>query len=301
MKILMFHSTGLNEGQIRDEYHIANGLKDLDIEVFQNDETKLSEIDLILCFKSKTFGVKDIRRWKTKTKVPIFIWTFDNMNRFPWFYDIAKECDLWLGEELGRKKRWEEEGISFYYFPYHAVPPKVFHKVDLPKKYDIVFTGTPYMCNYQPDKFQLLRAIQERFDLHIFGNNPEGWKTHGIKDVHGPMFDEKLSKLYGQSKMTIAISNTQLEGYWSIRTSQSLMCGIFTLVRFTPQMEKELKDYVVYFQEIEDCLRKIDYYLKNEAEREKIASRAHHFANQYLTTKQRLKELLVLFENRQSL
>jgi len=297
MKVSMMGNFGLSCGQTCDEDHIANGFRNLGIEVFENEIPE--QVDLILTFKNKKYSPEDVKKWKEKA--PVFVWTFDNMDRFSWFYDYARECDLWLGEELGRKSRWEREGLPFYYFPYHAVPPEVFHPTPQGKIYDVVFTGTPYGCEYNPDKFELLMAIQDRFDLHVFGNNKEGWATRGIKNVHDPMFDKDLSDLYSKSRVVIAISNVQCEGYWSIRTSQALMCGAFTLVRFTPQMEKELKDNVIYFQDIPECLEKIEYYLNDYEEREKVAYKGHEFALMNLTTEQRLKELLVIYANRRSI
>ena len=288
---------GKSYGQTCDENWIRDGFRELGVEVFENEIP--DDVDLILTFKTRNYGVEDIKKWKEKA--PVWIWTFDNMDRFDWFYPIAKECDLWLGEELGRKARWEAEGLPFYYFPYHAVPPTIFKKIDVPKEYGVVFTGTPYDSDYNPDKFDLLKSIQDKYDLHVFGNNEEGWKQRGIINVHPPAFDENVSKLYGDSEIVIALSNVQCEGYWSIRTSQALMCGAFVLARYTPQMEKELKDNVVYFQDIDDCLDKIDYYLKHEEERKEIANRGYEYAQKYLTTKQRLKEFLILYENLDSI
>ena len=301
MKILMFHDEGLSCGQLRDEDHIAKGFRDLGIEVFQNDESKLGEVDLVLCFKAKRFGLEDVKRWKTITQAPIWIWTFDNMNRFSWFYPIAKECDLWLGEELGRRERFKQEGLPFYYFPYHAVPPDIFYPIQQAKEYDVVFTGTPYGGDYNPNKHELLKAIDEEFDLHVFGNNPDGWRAHGLKNVHEPMFDTKLSEVYSKAKVVIALSNVQCEGYWSIRTSQALMCGACTLARFTPQMEKELRDNVVYFEDIDDCLKKLRYLLREDKVRERLAMKGYLYAHACLTTIQRLKELILLYEFRRSL
>ena len=290
---------GKSFGAVCDENYLSKGFKNLGVEVFENEIPE--QVDLILTFKSNKYGVEDIKKWKEEKKAPIWVFTFDNMDRFPQFYPTIKECDLWLGEELGRNCRFKQEGLPFYYFPYHAVPSEVFHSSGTVWEYDVVFTGTPYEGNSKPDKFELLRAIQERFDLHVFGNNEEGWRQKGIKNVHPPVFDENLSALYGKSKIVLAISNVQCEGYWSIRTTQALMCGAFTLARFTPQMEKELRDNVAYFQDIPDCLEKIEYYLKNEYERDKTARKGYNFAMMNLTTEQKLKQLIILYDNRESL
>lgn len=297
MIISMMCNFGLSCGQICDENHIRDGFRKLGVEVFENEIPE--KVDLILTFKTNKYGKEDIKKWKEKA--PVWIWTFDNMDRFPRFYETIRECDLWLGEELGRKCKFKLENVRFYYFPYHAVPKEIFYKIEQSQVYDVIFTGTPYGGDYKPNKFNLLRAIQEKHDLHVFGNDLVGWKTLGINNLHDAIFDKKLSETLGQVKIVIAISNIQCEGYWSIRTSQAMMCGAFVLVRYTPQMEKELKDNVVYFRDIPDCLEKIDYYLEHEEERNQIAQRGYEYAQKYLTTEQRLKELLILFENKDEL
>lgn len=298
--VAMMGNFGKSFGQTCDENHIKKGFEQLGIKVFENEIP--NGIDLILTFKNKKYGPEDVKKWKKENpETPIWVWTFDNMDRFSWFYDYAKECDLWLGEELGRVSRFASDGLPFYYFPYHAVPPEIFKPVPSDKKYDVVFTGTPYGGDYNPDKFELLRSVQDEFDLHVFGNNEDGWKAQGIKNVHPAAFDEKLSEIYGQSKIVLALSNVQCEGYWSIRTSQILMCGALALTRFTPQMEKELRDNVVYFNSIQDCLDKIRYLLFHPQEAERLALKGHMYARACLTTTQRLKELLILFEHKNDL
>ena len=175
---------------------------------------------------------------------------------------------------------------------------------NIPDSYLEWVKGEKWFQTREPKLYENIKkelAYRDKFDLHVFGNDENGWRNQGIKNVHPAMFDKNLSDLYGQSKIVIAISNAQIEGYWSIRSTQALMCGAFCLVRFTPQMEKEIKDNVVYFQTISDCLEKIDYYLKNEEPREKIAQQGYEFAKRNLTISQRVKELIILFENRDSI
>lgn len=299
-KIAMIGNIGtLSYGQITDETHIRDAFLELGHEVFCNDESEqtLKNVDFILTFKSNRVGINNIKSWKEKTDAPVFIWTFDNMNRFGWFYDIAKECDVWLGEELGRREWFKQQDLPFYYFPFHADNPVYFNKEeDNEKIYDVVFTGTPYQDD-ENSKFGILKAVDEKFNLYIFGNNEGGWKSQGFKNVHPPMFDSNLSELISQSKIVIAINNTRLEGYWSIRATQIMLCGGFCLQRYSPQMEKELRTGVVYWQEKEDLLEKIDYYLKNDTERQLIADKGFTIAHTCHTSIQRCSELITLFDN----
>jgi len=299
-KIAMFGNLGISYGQICDENHIRDAFKDIGCTVYENPSLDLlPTVDLILTFKSNRVGPNTIKEWKTKTTVPVFIWSFDNMDRFSWFYDVAKECDLWLGEELGRRERFLAKGIPFYYFPNHVVNSKYFHKIEMGeqfKEYDVLFTGTPY-ADDKNSKFEILRAVQEKFSLHVYGNNPNGWRNQGMKNVYGPAFDDKLSEVISKSKIVLSISNTRLEGYWSIRASQVLLCGGFCLQRYSPQMEKESKDCVVYWSEKDDLLEKIDTYLKSPELRKEVADKGYDYAKKWLTNEQRCRELLIVFEN----
>src|SRR3990167_3102424 len=273
MKVLMFHSTGLNEGQIRDEVHIAEAFQELGHTVWSNDEKKIIETDLILLFKSNDYGVDHIKKWKEISKVPIFFWIFDNSKRFEWIYPIAKEVSLFFAEELGRAAWFKEQKIPFYYFPYHAAPEKYFYPIEGKEKiYEIIYTGFPY-DNDVHDKFPILLVVQEQFNLHVWGNNPNGWQNRGFKNVHGTAFDEKLSEVIAQSKICLAISNSRVEGYWSIRQSQIMQCRGFCLARYTPGMEKESRDGVVYWDNKDDLLESIRYYLDHTEERLKIEER----------------------------
>ena len=315
----MFYNDGLNEGQVRDEVNIHHTLSYYGghtyprweefwpIKVTVNDEESVLEADLILAFNGNQVSPEKIREWKSKTKAPVWFWTFDNCDRRPAIYNIIKECDLWLGEELGRRERFKKEGLPFYYFPLHAGDEKVFRPFDPPidhtKPYDVTFMGTPYGAEMRKE---LLLAVQEKFDLHVWGTNPESWKNWGIKDVHGPAFDQAANEIINQSKIILGVSNCSCEGYWSVRTACVMLAGGFHIVRFTPQMEKECGDGVIYFSDIEDCLKKIEYYLDKDSpcswqRRIHIQGRANNIAYNKLTFQIRCHELMVLFQHRNRL
>lgn len=292
----MFHNTGLNEGQIRDEYHIADALTELGHTIYVNDENVINEVDLILAFNGNQVSPERIKKWKSTTNTPIWFWTFDNCDRRPDIYSIIKEVDLWLGEELGRAERFKQENIPFYYFPNHAVNPKYFYppKEEEVKEIDVMFTGTPYF----QERTDMLKAIQDAgIDLHIFGNNPNGWKNQGFNNVHDSVFDEKLSLAIHRSKIVVGISNTNCYGYWSIRPAQVMLCKGFMIDKYVLGMERELRDGCEYWNTHEDLIEKIRYYLDNEDERLKLAQRGYEIAINTLTNKSRCAELIKLFEN----
>lgn len=293
-KILLFHKTGLSDSQIRDESHIAEAFQELGHEVYSNDESKLSEVDLIICFKSNTFDRNNILRFRSQSKAPIFFWSFDDLSRFSYAYEVIREADIWLGEELGKLDMHKDLGLPFYYFPNHASNPKYFHPIDTPKIYDVSFMGTPYF----QERIDMLKRIEsEGIDLHIFGNNVDGWTRNGFKNVHDPAFDENMAKAVSQSKIVVGINSHNCYGMYSIRPVQVMLSGGFMIDKYSLGMERELRDGCEYWNTLEELIDKIKYYLEHEEERNAIARRGYEIATTTLTNKSRCAELLVLFEN----
>lgn len=292
-KILLFHKTGLSCGSIRDEDYISEAFQELGHTIFTNNTDRLLEVDLVLVFKDNSITPQMINEWRTKTKAPIWFFSFDNMDRHPQFYPIIEQVDLWLGEDLSNADRFKESRIPFYYFPNHASSPKKFHPIDLPKAYNVSFTGTPYF----QERIDMLKAVENAgIDLHIFGNNPDGWKNNGFKNVHNPVFDEELSKIVSQSKIMIGINSSRNYGMWSIRPIQVMLCGGFMIEQYVLGMERELRDGCEYWDTYKDIIEKIRYYLEHEDERLAIAKRGYEIATTTLTNKSRCAELIVLFE-----
>lgn len=303
MKLVLIGNFGISYGQVCDERHIADALKSIGHQVteIQREQfaSQISEhenltVDATIFFKWQGYNPEDITRWKKITNAPALAWTFDFMPQHDYFYPVLERVDLWLGEEAGLLPEWERRGFKFHYFPNHAVPPNFFPRLDLPKEYDVSFTGTHIARGGRVD---LLTEVNKHFDLHVFGNGYEGWAMD-VKNAHPPAFDQKLSEVVAKSKIMLGINVfNECPGYWSIRPVQVLMAGGFMLQKYVPGMEKELRDGAAYFTSTEDCIEKIRYYLDHEEERNRIAERGYWIAQANLTAENRARELTVLLEN----
>lgn len=303
MRICLIGNFGKSYGQTCDERHIADALKQVGVEVveiqrehFAADMERYWDIPFAatIFFKWQGFVPEDIKRWKEMNDAPVLAWTFDFMPFHDYFFPVLETVDLWLGEELGMLPDWKQRGIRFHYFPNHAVPPGAFPMLERPKKYDVVFTGSHLA---RGGRIDLLKELDQHFDLHVFGNGHQGWATD-VKNAHPPMFDNQLSELVAESRIMLGINiENETWGYWSIRPVQVMMCGGFMLQKYIPGMEKELKDGCEYFRDANECIEKIRYYLEHEEERNAVAKRGYDIAQTSLTSFHRARELVTLIKN----
>jgi len=110
----------------------------------------------------------------------------------------------------------------------------------------------------------LLKLLAKNYGLMNYGNgiNPSIWGM----DYYGAI---------SKTKIALAINiNNNFRMYHSDRLINYLGCGAFVLAKYVPDSELLFEDHkhLRYFNTEDQCLDLIDYYLKNEDERARIAS-----------------------------
>lgn len=298
------------DGSIPDEKHIVDALRKLGHKVYEiqrectpigvplTKQLKPEKFDFILIAQWNGYAQHICNNLKEWYNCPVIYWAFDYQfkNQEDWHFEMAKEADIFLSPEYEHKEFYKSLGCNFYWFP-QAFAPEFLDKYPQPvnKEYDVVFTGS-----YTPFgklRTDILKAVDQKFDLHIFGVTGHQWQEQGLKNIHPAVMDEGLPELYAKSKIILSIPLEQVEGSWCDRNAQAMACGSFVLFKYVTPAEQIFKDTIGYFNTTEDCFKKIDYYLKNADERELIAYRGYKYAQNYLKTKGRIKELLILLEN----
>ena len=85
---------------------------------------------------------------------------------------------------------------------------------------------------------------------------------------------EELARVYNQTKINLNI-NLQGEGSLNYRTFEVLACDGFMLCDKRADISAlGLDEALVQYDNEDDLVRKISYFLKNDSEREKISARA---------------------------
>jgi len=148
-----------------------------------------------------------------------------------------------------------------------------FSPLNLKKKYDLIFIGTPKGDRLKYMKYLLAKGVNFVLGGAGWDDYPE-FKKHYI----GKIPDEDFVKIINQSKINLCFSQNFFSSPHVLeRTLAVNACKCFALTEYVegyfPKFT-EGKD-IVTFKSEKELLEKINYYLKNDKEREKIADMAY--------------------------
>jgi hypothetical protein len=283
------------DGSITDENHIADALGELGHNVvrcqWREGISNTNKYDFILIAQWNGYG--DSLDKLKEFGCPIVYWAFDyQADGQEWHEKLIKASDLYLSKRLSDSKypnwRWLAQDFA----------PSFLDRNPTEDSYDmadVLFTGS--YLDWNVERTALLQTIDEEFDLRVYSATPNGWIESGLRNVNGPVMDHLLPQIYSTAKIIVSVDLFNEAGYWSDRNAQIMACGGFTLFWHVPMSESVFKDGVAYFYSIEDCMKKIRYYLDNSQERERISTRGYELAHSNLMVKNRVKELLVIVES----
>jgi glycosyltransferase involved in cell wall biosynthesis len=221
-------------------------------------------------FKLDTFEKIRLISPKTKT-INLFTddsWRFDDFARYyAMFFDYSMSTYHKIIPE------YKKEDIKNIFFSC-GVNQKNFKRIKTPKKYDVTLIGRP---NY--DRVDMIRfLLKNKIKVNLCGN---GWEKYPeFKDFYrGSLSTKDLVKVINQSKINLSFTKDvygklQLKG----RPFEVSACGSFVLVEYFSEYLDFFKNKkeIIMFKDKKDMVEKIQYYLKNEKERESIAKAAHN-------------------------
>jgi spore maturation protein CgeB len=254
-----------------------------------------------------------IVQWLKKQQIKTAVWYTED----PYFMDrtqaLSQYYDFVFTIDSAALEFYKNNGhLNAYQFPL-ATEPQVFRPKQVEAKYrsDICIVGFPY-----PDRIQLIQFLLQNTAYKIkvvgkwsnplfrFRSNPklmihEGWVEpsvvsdfyNGAKIVlntHRP-FNLKQN----QNKLGIigkSINN---------RTFDIAACGSFQLIEFKEDLPKHFieEEEIVSFNNNHELVQKIDYYMKTEEERQRIADNARNRVLKEHTFEHRLERMLELMKD----
>ena len=148
-----------------------------------------------------------------------------------------------------------------------------FKPLNLDKKYDVTFIGTPKM-----DRHYLLKYLYDNgINLKVFG---AGWyKYSDLSKIYGgPLDDKQITKIINQTKINLCFSkNGYGEPHLKGIVFEIGACGSFVLAEYSHKLLDFFEEdrEIIMFKNKEELLGKIRYYLKHENEREKIEKKMY--------------------------
>ena len=213
--------------------------------------------------------------------VKTVIWLADDQ----WRYDKTKPVwelfDLIVTtDKSGYEKRKGEHKVLLSQWGCNHL---LYRNLNLPKIYDITFVGR---CHGERKKFADTLK-DHKIPIRTFG---QGWGDNGRISQAG------LIRIYNQSKIVLNMSITSKGGKIQIkgRDFEVPGCGSLLLTQESKEIEAyfEPDNEIITYKNIDDAIKKIEYYLIDNDEREKIAGRGYQRVLKEHTYEKRLEEVV---------
>ncbi len=122
------------------------------------------------------------------------------------------------------------------------------------------------------ERKKYLSAIGERFGLNLYTKDPNV-KMQGVKNFGPVDYASEMPRVFAGSKINLNISLRSITSGIPLRCMDIMAAGGFLLTNYQADLLRHFEPGVdfVYYDSLEDCLNKIEYYLANEEERKAIA------------------------------
>ena len=161
---------------------------------------------------------------------------------------------------------------------------------------DVTFVGKASNEN----RINLIRAVDDQFYFKSWGGR---WEKHGLTCLKNRIYPKEYAMICYASKIVLGCDYySHLEKYFSNRTWITMGCGGFLLTNYVPGLETIFKKgvHLEWYNSHQECLDLIDYYLKNEEKRKKIAQNGYEFVHSTRTYDTTMNEIISYIENDKS-
>lgn len=206
------------------------------------------------------------------------------------FFTVDKLMADWFNEKTNVKGHYIHAGVfdkECYISPVHTTPrPPLTERL-----HDVIFVGSKGYHKewpYRPELINKLKARYGRNFVHVGGDGE-------IKTTRGA----DLNQLYADSKVAVGDSlciNFDYPYYWSDRVYETLGRGGFMIHPYIKGMEEDFEDgkHLVFYKfgDWDDLFNKIDHYVANKEEREKIRLSGHEHVKKNHTYVNRWAEII---------
>ena len=240
-------------------------------------------IDLFFSYFYSAYVEPDAIREISRMGIPTVNWYCNASYQFELVSEIAPAYDFCLVPEKFRLDDYRRVGANPIYCQ-EAANPAVYRPHDLPREFDVTFVGQRY--GNRP--MYLRRLVQAGLDVRAWGPrwDEQAWRARSKADeelarrASGPLSDDELVAMYSRSRISLgfsAVAQVPRDGsppvkQVRLRDFEAPMSGAFYLVERFDELAEffEPGEEIVFFEDEEDLADKAAYYLRNEAERERV-------------------------------
>lgn len=249
------------------------------------DALDLNGTDLIIALSQAPVRDKVLQHARGKGILSIF-WFIENYRIFDYYKDIVNNYDIFLVFQKGKfLDSLRKSSFSLVeYLPLCAYPAthRKLHRDSIEKYYfsNVSFMGAAY-SNRQVFFEKLLRGLDQTFSLWGIGwEKNKNLSPFFRQKEHYYLKNEEIVKIYNASDINLNLhsddANDRENDFINPRTFEVAACNAFQLTDY----RKDIYDFfddneITVFRSVADCIEKIGYFMRNEAERRKIARAAY--------------------------
>ncbi len=162
------------------------------------------------------------------------------------------------------------------------------------KPIPISFVGSLFKMHHE--RVDLLERISQRFDLGIWGPKTDVYENPPLtRTYRGPAWGIEMFNILCKSTVTLN-HHIDIGGNFAnnMRLYEATGCGTFLLTDWKENLHElfESGAEVVAYHDADECLDLIEYYLKHDQERDKIARAGQQRTLAEHTYEHRVKEML---------
>jgi hypothetical protein len=189
----------------------------------------------------------------------------------------GRQADIMYLTNRGEITQYRERGVNARFITGGCDPAahRMVDSTDPAYQSQVAFIGRPNTL----ERVECMQALAKKFDLKLWGS---GWNKYGLCAAATDVYASEYRKICAGAKILLGWNiDPTVELYFSNRTWYTLGCGGFLLTAYCPGLEelfgrgRELD----WFESLEECCEKIEYYLGHDEERRKIAAAGYRLAH----------------------
>ncbi|MDE7224192.1 MAG: glycosyltransferase, partial [Acetatifactor sp.] len=149
----------------------------------------------------------------------------------------------------------------------------------------------------QKERIRVIERLAGQYPIHLYTQSPfeagDNIKLCGAVD-----YQREMPLVFHNSKINLQITSKTIETGISQRVLDILACGGFCLANYQPEIAEYFEDgkELVMYTDMEDLVRKADWYLKHDEERVAIARAGCEKVREQFSMKDRLAYILETVE-----
>ncbi len=221
---------------------------------------------------------------RAKKRMPVVMYYDDcirgSSRNFEEVIKQGRQADIMYLTNRGEVAQYRNHGVNARFITGGCDPAahRMIDGTDPMYQSNVAFIGRPNT----PERAEFMQVLSKKFNLKLWGS---GWKKYGLSAVASDVYASEYRRICAGSKIMLGWNiDPTIDLYFSNRTWYTLGCGGFLLTAYSPFLEEIFGRGIEldWFETVEECCDKIEYYLQHGEERQKIARAGYHLAhNEY--------------------